>query len=43
MEVGWRGGGWGEVTDASMRKELYFFFIPGGKLDDVYSILNVTY
>lgn len=30
------------VTDASMRKELYFY-IPGGKLDDVYSILNVTY
>lgn len=30
------------LTDASMRKELYFY-IPGGRLDDVYSILNVTY
>lgn len=34
--------GWGCLTDASMRKELYFY-IPGGRLDDVYSILNVTY
>lgn len=30
------------LTDASMRKELYYY-IPGGRLDDVYSILNVTY
>ena len=35
-------GGGGLLTDASMRKELYFY-IPGGRLDDVYSILNVTY
>lgn len=30
------------LTDASMRKELYYY-IPGGRLDDVYRILNVTY
>lgn len=41
--VGRGGGGGGlTVTDASMRKELYFY-IPGGRLDDVYSILNVPY
>lgn len=30
------------LTAASMRKKLYYY-IPGGRLDDVYSILNVTY
>lgn len=28
--------------DAPMRKKLYYY-IPGGRLDDVYSILNVTW
>lgn len=30
------------VTRSSMRKELYYY-IPGGRVDDVCGILNVTY
>lgn len=41
MKVG-GGGGCLSLMDAPMKKELYYY-IPGGRLDDVCSILNVAW